>query len=294
MRLPFLDRVEERRRLERLLKGRGGALAVLFGRRRCGKSRLLQEVLDRDRSVYYLADERDASLQRASLAREIGRVIPWFASVSYPDWDALFGRWWQEARRGATLVIDEFPAVVAGSREIPSVLQRFVDLRGDRGLHLILCGSSQRMMQGLVLDRSAPLYGRAREILKISPLEAGWIQEALRVGNPAHAVESFAVWGGIPRYWELAADFPTLAAAVEDLVLDPLGVLHREPERLLLDDLREVAQAASILGLIGCGCHRISEVAGRLQKPTTSLSRPLQRLVELELVRRDVPFGSSV
>ena len=111
MRLPFLDRVEETRRLERLLKGRAGFLAVLFGRRRCGKSRLLQEVLDRDRSVYYLADQRDAHLQRASLAREIARVMPSFDSVSYPDWEALLGRWWQEAGRGATLVLDEFPAV---------------------------------------------------------------------------------------------------------------------------------------------------------------------------------------
>ena len=117
------------------------------------------------------------------------------------------------------------------------------------------------------------------------------MQDALRIEDPARCVESFAIWGGVPRYWELAREFRTLDAAIRDLVLDPLGVLHREPERLLVDDLREVAQAASILGLVGRGCHRISEVAGRLQKPTTSLSRPLQRLVEL--VRRETPFGSS-
>jgi AAA+ ATPase superfamily predicted ATPase len=80
---------------------------------------------------------------------------------------------------------------------------------------------------------------------------------------------------------------------VRDLVLDPLGVLHDEPESLLLDDLRDTTQAASILSLIGRGCHRVSEIAGRLGKPATSLGRPLRRLMEMGLVEREVPFGES-
>ena len=65
-----------------------------------------------------------------------------------------------------------------------------------------------------------------------------------------------------PRYWELAADYPDLWQAVQNLVLDPMGVLHHEPTRLLLDDMRETTQTASILSLIGSGCHRISEIGG--------------------------------
>jgi uncharacterized protein len=70
--------------------------------------------------------------------------------------------------------------------------------------------------------------------------------------------------GGTPRYWELAGDHPDLASAIRSLVLSPLGVVFEEPSRLLLDDLRDITQAASILSLIGQGCHRISEIAGRL------------------------------
>jgi AAA+ ATPase superfamily predicted ATPase len=62
---------------------------------------------------------------------------------------------------------------------------------------------------------------------------------------------------------------------------------------LLRDDLRDTALAASLLSLVGRGCHRLSEIAARLEKPATSLSRPLQRLVDLELIRRDLPFGAS-
>jgi hypothetical protein len=293
MKLPFLDRHEEAARFRRLLGRAEGALGVVYGRRRCGKSRLLREILPPARSVYYVGDDREASLQRAGLATEIGRLLPGFERVTYPDWDALLARWWQEAQVGTVLALDEFPSLVAVAQELPSLLQKYLDRETDRGIHLLLSGSSQRMMQGLVLDRTAPLFGRASEILKISPLPAGWIEEALDLHSPERAVESYAVWGGTPRYWELAGDHPDLPSAIRSLVLSPLGVLFEEPSRLLLDDMRDTTQAASILSLIGQGCHRISEIAARLGKPVTALSRPIQRLQDMDLVTRELPFGEA-
>jgi AAA+ ATPase superfamily predicted ATPase len=149
-------------------------------------------------------------------------------------------------------------------------------------------------MQGLVLDRAAPLFGRAREILKVAPLGAGWIGRGLGLPDEVRAVEAFALWGGVPRYWELASDHGSSLDAYQALVLSPLGVLHDEPRRLLLDDVRETSQPLSVLALVGAGCHRLSEIAGRLGKPATSLARPLATLVELGLVRRDLPFGASL
>jgi len=293
VKLTFLDRHEETARFRRLLARPEGALGVVYGRRRCGKSRLLREILPVGRSVYYVGDDREGSLQRASLATEIGRLLPGFERVTYPGWDDLLARWWQEARPGTVLALDEFPSLVAVAPELPSLLQKFLDRETDRGVHLLLTGSSQRMMQGLVLDRSAPLFGRASEILKISPLPVGWIEEALDLKSPERAVEAYAVWGGTPRYWELAGDHPDLPAAIRSLVLSPLGVLFEEPSRLLLDDMRDTTQAASILSLIGQGCHRISEIAARLGKPVTALSRPLQRLQDMDLVTREQPFGED-
>ena len=294
MHLPFLDRDEERRRLRALLSGRRSGLAVVYGRRRCGKSRLVQEVLPAGRSVYHVGDDREAPLQRASLAAEIGGKLPGFGAVSYPEWDALLTRWFREARPGMVLALDEFPALASSAPELASLVQKHVDANRARRVHLVLSGSSQRMMQGLVFDRAAPLFGRADEILRISPLSCRWIGRALGIRDPIRAVEAYAVWGGVPRYWELAAPFRSQLDAVAQLILSPQGVLRDEPAGLLLDDLRDTTQAASILALVGAGCHRISEIAARLGKPATSLTRPVQRLVELDLVRREVPLGSSV
>lgn len=237
-------------------------------------------------------DEAPADL-RAALASACASLLPGFDQVTYPDWASLFERWWREAPAGTVLALDEFPSLASSSRELPSILQKLIDRRPSRTIHLVIAGSSQRMMQGLVLDATAPLHGRAREIINVEPLGAGWLVGALGFTRAIDAVEAYALWGGIPLYWELASDYGSSREAMEDLVLDPMGVLHAEPRRLLLDDIRETTQAASVLALIGQGCNRISEIAARMEKPVTSLARPLSRLLDLGLIRREQPFKVS-
>lgn len=110
----------------------------------------------------------------------------------------------------------------------------------------------------------------------------------------ARLVEAYAAWGGVPRYWELAAATAgDTVARIDRLVLDPLGPLHREPERLLQEESPAALEVRPLLDAIGAGAHRVSEIAGRLGRPATSMARPLSRLIGLGLVRRDVPFGES-
>jgi hypothetical protein len=218
--------------------------------------------------------------------------VPLFSSAGYATWDALLLNLNDRVDRRISLCLDEFPYLVQLSPALPSILQRYLDRPGARNLNLVLCGSSQRMMHGLILDRTAPLYGRAREILKIEPLKAGWIRDALGIDGEK-AVEAYAVWGGVPRYWELASSFDGLEDAIRELVLHRNGVLHEEPMGLLRDEMRSAVQPYSLLSVIGQGCHRLSEIAGRLGKPATSLMRPLVQLVDLGYVRRETPFGEN-
>lgn len=291
MKARFLDRQNEQMRLQRVVGAPGGALAVLYGRRRCGKSTLLQRVLAGP-DVYYLADQQEPTLQIRDLAAEIDKTVPHFSSANYATWDALFLNLNARLDRPIALCLDEFPYLTQLSPALPSILQKYLDRPGTKNLNLLLCGSSQRMMHGLVLDRTAPLYGRALEILKLEPLPAGWIRDGLGLKG-AQAIEAFAIWGGVPRYWELAARFEGLDAAIHDLVLDRNGVLHEEPLGLLLDDMRSAIQPYSLLSVIGQGSHRLSEIAGRLGKPATSLMRPLTHLTDLGYVRRESPFGEN-
>jgi len=290
MRLHFMNRTREIAKLTRVLVSPEPSLVVIYGRRRCGKSTLLQHIAKKT-DIYFLADQQEAPLQIQSFAVEIGRTIPGFGQVNYPSWGVLFSALQRQAESGTTLILDEFPYLVQKSPELPSIIQKLIDNQQNR-TNIIICGSSQRMMQGLVLDASAPLYGRAAEIIKVRPLEPAWIKEALTL-NSIVAIEAYSVWGGVPRYWELAKTYRNQEEACKELILDRDGVLHSEPMRLLLDDMRSASQPHSLLSLIANGSNRLSEIAGRLGKPATSLTRPLANLIELGYIRRDHPFGES-
>jgi len=123
MRLKFLNREEELSRLERAFAKPEGNLVCLYGRRRCGKSRLLREALKGRDAVYYVGDDRTGVLQRRSLARAIADLVPGFEKVDYPDWEALLERWWRDGPAGAVLALDEFPALAVVAPELPSLLQ---------------------------------------------------------------------------------------------------------------------------------------------------------------------------
>jgi hypothetical protein len=291
----FVDRAAELARLSGLCAAAEGSLVVVWGRRRVGKTRLLLEWVARERGLYWVADESAPGVQRRYLAAVIAERFPGFADVEYPDWASLLVRLAKEAKatgfRGP-VVIDELPYAVASSPELPSVLQRLIDHEAKAaGLVIALAGSSQRMMQDLTLSRDAPLYGRAREVFKLEPIPAGHLAAALGLREPRRVVESYACWGGIPRYWELAHAFADTEAAVDAQVLDPRGPLHDEPARLLLEETPSAVALRPLLDAIGAGAHRPSEIAGRVGQPATTLARPLARLQELDLVTRETPFG---
>lgn len=106
-------------------------------------------------------------------------------------------------------------------------------------------------------------------------------------------MKEFAIWGGIPRYWEVRRDYPNAETAIRKVLLDPQGVLIEEPQRLLRDDIRDTVQATSLLTIIGNGANKPSEIASRVGKDTSAISEPLSKLCDLGYVCREVPFGEN-
>lgn len=298
MALQFLDRKEELGRLNQLARSRPGGLAVVFGRRRLGKTRLLLEWTRKHKGLYITADLSSPDVQRRVVAAAIAERFPGFGDAAYPDWSSLLTSLSREAKQvkwRGPLVIDELPYLVQASPELPSVLQRWIDHEAAAAkLVVAIAGSSQRMMQGIVLDAGAPLYGRASVSLQIGPLPAVCLKEVFKGSSTAGLIEHYAAWGTVARYWELAAGASgDVETRIDHLLLDSLGPLHGEPDRLLLEDIPPATEVRPVLDAIGMGAHRLSEIAGRVGHPATSLSRPLKRLLEMGLLRRETPFGES-
>ncbi|WP_289766504.1 ATP-binding protein [Bacteroides acidifaciens] len=286
--MKFVDRIDETVRLKDALAREKSSLVVIYGRRRLGKSTLIKRVLS-DTDVYFLADRSEGQHQRILLAKVIAQVFQDFDKLTYPDWESIFRAVNYRTDKRFTLCLDEFPYLVEQSPELPSVLQKLVDEKQLK-FNLVLCGSSQHMMYGLFLDSTAPLYGRADEIMRLTPIRLPYIQEALNL-NAMNAIGEYAVWGGVPRYWELRENRISLDDALWYNILSVNGTLYEEPIKLFQDDVKDIVKTSTLMSYIGTGANRLSEIAARCSEPATNLSRPLKKLVDLGFLEKDVPFG---
>lgn len=275
---------------------RTGSLSVIWGRRRVGKSRLLIEWCRRCDGLYTVAENSAPEVQRRYLASAVAERFPGFADIEYPTWRALLARLSVEADQvgwRGPFIVDELQHLMASDPFFPG---RFQDWLGQPGRNLCVAvsGSSQSMMHRVVVDASAPPLGRAVESFTLRPLRAGSLADAFEFRRFSDLVGIYALWGGMPRYWELAVPFgEDLDEAVDSLVLDPCGPLHHEPEHLLYEETPPATSLRPLLDVIGSGACRLGEIAGRLGRPATSLARPIAALMEMGFVRRELPFGSD-
>ena len=290
--MKFVDRERELGRLCRAVESDGRALVIVYGRRRVGKSTLIKKALDSRRGIFFQADETSSVNQLRLLAAAVDEQCPGFGSAIYPEWDSILAAINRSVVPGTTLCLDEFPYLVKSFPGLPSVIQNFWDNSSPK-FNLILCGSSQRAMYDELLNEQSPLYGRADCIIKLQPIDIGYIGEAMELKTGVQCVENYALWGGIPRYWQLAMPFKSWRGAFEELMLRPDSTLADEPNRLLRDDLRDITMSRTLLSIIGSGANRMSEIASRAGKPASELTGPLRRLIDMGYVAKEIPFGEN-
>ena len=311
---PFFNRVDELVALDRAWQrpGSGGQMAMLYGRRRLGKTYLLQRFYadgPPKPHCYYLADQTTAVTQRRELAAQVLDALP-DPGVAGPEeiavsWNALF-RYISQAcrsRAGADqgrfgLILDEFPYLVDQSPELPSILQSWWDREGLHSpLFVVLCGSQLSAMAALG-EASQPLYGRFNAgILKLAPLR---YEEAAQfyAGHPryglAETLMMYGILGGTPRYHALVNPAQPMAREVVDTLLRPQSPLENEVRFLLgSQQIREPAPYNAILGAIASGTIQYGEILNATGVEPGSFARYLRVLAELGWIRRELPFGET-
>ncbi len=290
--MDFVDRKQELLRLKKLRTNPTSALTIIYGRRRVGKSRLIKEALKKN-DVYFMADQSETARQMELFSKQISLLIKGFDKVTYPNWETLFEQLNYRIKKGTIICIDEFPYLVKNASELPSVLQKIWENKESLNYHLILCGSSQQLMHSLVMNATAPLFGRADEIMKVEAMSVFYLQKILNT-DAQNSIIEYSIWGGIPRYWELRKKETNLMNALNYHVITSQGVLYNEPMHIFLDDMRDTVQSFTLLSLIASGSQRLTEIASRIEKPATSLSTPLNKLIQLGYLEREIPFGENI
>ena len=299
VRLPFIDREMEIRELDAGLAA--GGLIVVFGRRRVGKSRLLvhwMQTKTPDRPamagqalLYSQAIEASPEIQIDQVFRDTKPSLD--TSITPKNWDEFF-ELLSLSKQPFILCLDEFPYLVASDSSLPSVLQRWLDHKLPKDCLVILSGSSKRMMHQLALNRSAPLYGRARKLLYMEPMSYGAFCKACKLDAARlESLRKFSLVGGIPKYWEFVESKHSSIALAEELFFGFSAYLDQEPLRILRDEGLGGANPLAVLEAVGRGAHRPSEIAARLNTPQTNLSRIFEQLVDASVLKRELPFGES-
>lgn len=291
----FVGRDAELSRLERHYAKGTFQMAVVYGRRRVGKTTLIGEFCKGKRTLAFTALEQADADNLADFSREIARFFGMPLSTRFSSWrDALEYVADKAADERFVFVFDEFPYAAKRCPALPSILQVVIDhkLLGTDAF-VFLCGSNQGAMESDVLGRESPLYGRRTIQMKLKPLD---YLEAARMTPNASADEAFryyACMGGVPYYLAQIDEGMSFQENLAELFFDPSGFLFGEPQMLLRQELSEPAAYNSVLRAIASGATRPKEIADRTGIAETSLPGYLSTLCELDLVERSVPFGEN-
>jgi AAA+ ATPase superfamily predicted ATPase len=290
----FINRESELAQMESQYVGNSGSLVVLYGRRRLGKTSLLRKFAEDKPHCYFMADRAGESELRRSLATAMALALqePVLGAGEYASWYDLFAAFdrFRPKDKRFVLIFDEYQYLCQVQPAFSSFMQKWWDEHWcTANLVLILCGSVTSMMYRETLAASSPLYGRASAQILLRPIGFSHISKFLPDKSCIERLEFFALTGGVPRYLHLASPYLSFKEALAALVLHPDGILHNEARQLLQEEIQTPNQCWSILNAIGSGANRISEIAGRIGQPANKLTRYLDLLKDLHLVRRETP-----
>lgn len=294
----FVGREEELRILERLYRKKSFQMVVLYGRRRVGKTTLLDEFAKGKPTLYFTAQIQSAVVNLRSFSQVVYEFFGLPVSMtSFSSWSDAFSFVAERAKglpEPLLFVFDEFPYAAEAEPSLPSALQIAIDheFKGT-SVKMVLSGSNEGFMEGKVLGSKSPLYGRRTAQIKLQPFDYLDAARMIPWAAPAQRIEYYVAFGGTPYYLAQIDGDMSFRENVEALFFEKSGLLYEEPMMLLRQELREPAIYNSVLGAVAAGAtspKRIAEAAGI---ESSSVGRYLKTLEGLGLVERIVPFGEN-
>ena len=275
----------------------GATLGVVSGRRRQGKSYLLQALATALGGIYFPSLELTEAVSLRLFADEL---IRWSGSPvpAFRDWlDAIPYLFRLAVDRVVPVVIDEFPFLVKASPGLPSIIQRELGPGGSGSasrVRLLLCGSAVSVMGGL-LSGSAPLRGRAGLELVVHPFGYRDAARFWGITDPRLAVLVHSVVGGTPAYRrellreDTPGDLADFDAWVTRTVLNPQTPLFREARYLLAEEteIRDPSLYHSVLAAVAGGNNTAGGIASYIGRKSNEVAHPLRVLEDSRLLIKE-------
>ena len=290
----FYCREEELRTMNNRYKKDRFECVVIYGRRRVGKTALINEFCKGKPTVYFSALNASSQENLEALSKAIytcqnpdSTSTPTYRSYE----DALEAITGMAMEKRLVFVIDEYPYLAKAEKSISSRLQHIIDHSWqDSRIYLILCGSSMSFMEYQVLGYESPLYGRRTAQFKIQALTYREITEFHPELKAADQALLYGVTGGIPHYINKLDVENNLDEALLENLFSTSSYLFEEPENLLKQELREPAIYNSVISAIAAGASRSNEISTKVGLESGVCAKYLKVLLDLGILKKETPI----
>lgn len=289
----FIGRENELRILENKIKSNHFEFGIIYGRRRIGKTKLLQELVKNHNAIYYVANEMGYESNLEQLSSTVaGYYNQPFTFSSYESLFEFVGQ--KSIEEELILIIDEFTYLMSSNEEILSVLQNIIDhsLISTK-LKLIISGSHVGMLEDAISYKK-PLYGRSTFKLKIEAFDYYDASKFYPNASYEEKIMYYSVFGGVPFYTNRIDDELTFKENVLSLLIEEGSIFEDEVSFFLSQEVRSVATYGKVLNAIASGATRVNEISTKSGiSDSGNTSKHLELLIQLGIVEKIYSFGES-
>lgn len=292
----FIGREREVAALDRLYESNKFEFAVIYGRRRVGKTALINHFIDNKKAIYFMGVESNEKQNLENFSKSIIEYSSGIeAETSFLSFQAALEYVFKLAeKKRFILAIDEYPYVARSSKSLASTLQLLIDKYKDTSkLMLILCGSSMSYMEDEVLAYKSPLYGRRTAQMKIFPFSVDEACRYLKNYSDEDKALAYGIVGGTPQYLLQMDDRLSIEDNIKNTYLNPISFLYEEPTNLLKQEVREPAIYTAIITAIAVGASRMSDISNKVGEDSNICANYLKSLINLGIVKKETPYGEK-
>lgn len=292
----FYGRKEQRELFHRMFADEEMQTALVYGRRRVGKSELIKQSIreEKIRSIYYECKETTEKNNVDSLAAVVSEVFEYprlfFGSIE-EILDFLFQKSEEEK---FVLVLDEYPYIRKTVAGLDSILQALIDKYRDHvKLKFVLCGSHVDIMKSL-LDSQNPLYGRIDRKIDLKPMDYYETAEFYKDFTPEDKVRLYSVFGGIPYYNRLIKSDASVEDNIRELIASTGARLENEVSMYLRSEISKITNTNEVFETLAKGFSRFSDILSQSHVSSSpTLVDVLDKLIRMGLVRKEAPINDS-
>lgn len=291
----FIGREKELTDLNELYKQKKFQLFVLYGRRRVGKTTLLNEFCKNKDSIFYSAEQSNDKLNLEKFSALVFEFYQEENLEPFSTWtNALSYINQRQEEKQLVLIIDEFPYLVRKNKALLSELQHLIDHKLKNGnLFLVLCGSYMGFMEKEVLGSKSPLFGRRTGQLHLKPFSYKTSVKFLEGFTEEDKLKLYGAFGGTPLYLQQVNSEESFEENLKRAFLKNTSYLYEEPLLLLRQEVQEPGVYSAIIETIAGGYTKANEISTKIGEDVAKCLKYIKTLCELGILYKEVPWGEK-